>query len=102
MAGSPCAGLFLPLRSLYPIFDQVSGSFLEKDIPDQEFPRGNRPDQMISSIGNLYMEEMYQAAIFNMCCIVTGCLAALAALVAWNGIWEWSHILMILDYQLLF
>ncbi|KAF9893625.1 hypothetical protein FE257_010937 [Aspergillus nanangensis] len=53
--------------------------FLGKDIPDQDFPWGNRPDQMISSIGNMYMNDMYKAACLNMCWIAMGCLGASAA-----------------------
>lgn len=41
---------------------------------------------MIASIDGLYMNNMYKAALFNLSCIVVGCLGALAAVAFGKGI----------------
>lgn len=54
--------------------------FLGKDTPLQEFPSGNRPEQMIKSIGNLYMDEWFGAAKLKLGSFVAVCLGIIVAL----------------------
>ncbi|KAE8382390.1 hypothetical protein BDV26DRAFT_288671 [Aspergillus bertholletiae] len=44
--------------------------FLGREVPQQDFPHGNTPGQMIASVGNLYMEEWFRAAWFNLSCFM--------------------------------